>query len=99
MGLNDPGRMEAEVGYGVPLGDLIAMPYGGLTGEARRVGLALRTESLFNLRFEGLDGYGRRALRVAAGLEAGGLTLSLEGTHGPRGGEATLSLWSRFWED
>ena len=99
MGLNDPGRMEAEVGYGVPLGDLIAMPYGGLMGEARRVGLALRTESLFNLRFEGLDGYGRRALRVAAGLEAGGLTLSLEGTHGPRGGEATLSLWSRFWED
>ncbi|WP_419167519.1 Calx-beta domain-containing protein [Candidatus Palauibacter sp.] len=99
MGLSAAGRMEAEVGYGVPLGGLIAMPYGGLMGEARRVGLALRTESLFDLRFEGLDGYGRRALRLAAGLEAGGLTLSLEGTHGPNGGEATLSLWSRFWED
>lgn len=99
MGLDSYGGMEAEFGYGVPVGGLIAMPYGGLMGDARRVGLALRSESLFDLRFEGMDGYGRRALRLAAGLETGSLRLALEGMHGPRSAEARLSLWSRFWED
>ena len=99
MGLDDYGGMDAEFGYGVPVGALIAMPYGGLMGDARRVGLALRSESLFDLRFEGMDGYGHRALRLAAGLEAGSLRLTLEGMHGPRSAEARLSLWSRFWED
>ncbi|WP_420633512.1 Calx-beta domain-containing protein [Candidatus Palauibacter sp.] len=99
-GMYQTGQMEAEVGYGVPLlYGLVAMPFGGLMGEARRVGLGLRAASLFDIRFEGLDGYGRRAMRLVAGLETGGFTLSLEGSHGARGSEASLSLWSRFREE
>ncbi|MYA33146.1 MAG: hypothetical protein F4037_06215 [Gemmatimonadales bacterium] len=93
------GLTAAEIGYGLPLaGGLVAMPYGGLTGEARRVGVGLRAVSLFHLRFEGYDGYGHRAVRLFAGLETGGFTLSLEGSSGASDGEARLSVRSRFRE-
>ena len=94
------GITDAEIGYGVPLaGDLIAIPYGGVAGEARRVGVGLRAVSLFDLRFEGYDGYGQRAVRLFAGLETHGFMLSLEGASGgASGSEATLRVRRRSRE-